>query len=96
MNISTGISEIRNASLSGTQQIKNKTFIWPAYTNGKVEKIKNVQPRSSEPIYYKSSPAEQDRIFEKMQKNQSEYNASGKISRAAADIRPGSLFNAIA
>jgi hypothetical protein len=96
MNISTGISEIRNSSLSGSQQVKNRTFIWPAYTNGKVEKIKNVQARSPEPIYYKSSPAEHNKILESMQKSRNEYNASGKISRAAAHIRPGSLFNAIA
>jgi len=96
MNISTGISEIRSASLTGTSRVNNKTFIWPAYVNGKVEKIKNVHPRSSEPIYYKSSPSEQNKILENMQKNQGEYNASGKISRAAGSIEPGLLFNAIA
>lgn len=96
MNISTGISEIRTASFSGTSPVKNKIFIWPAYTDGKVEKIQSVGPRSTGPIYYKSTPDQQNKILELMKNSQEAYNASGKITGSDARIQPGALFNAIA
>lgn len=96
MNISTGISEIKSFSAHGVSPAGGKTYIWPVYTNGKVEKIKSLQSRSPEPLYFKPSPAEQSRIFESMQKSQSEYNAAGKINRSSTHIQPGSLFSAIA
>lgn len=96
MNISTGISEIRTTSFSGASPVKNKTFIWPAYTDGKVEKIQGAGPRSSEPIYYKSTPEQQNKIFDLVKNSQSEYNASGRTTGSNTRIQPGSLFNAIA
>lgn len=96
MNISTGISEIRNLSFSGTSPVNNKTFIWPAYTDGKVEKIRSIDPRSQGPIYNKPSPEQQNKILDMMKNSQMGYNASGRITGSDARIEPGSLFNAIA
>lgn len=96
MNISTGISEIRTSSFYGTSPVKTKTFIWPAYTNGKVEKIQGTGSGFAKPVYYKPTPEQQNKIFDLAKNSHSEYNASGKITGTKAQPEPGSLFNAIA
>lgn len=96
MNISTGISEIRTTSFYGTSPIKNRTFIWPAYTDGKVEKIRGARPDLTKPVYYKSTPEQQNKILDLAKNSHREYNASGKITGSNTQIQPGSLFNAIA
>lgn len=96
MNISTGISEINSIRFSGASPVKEKTFIWPAYTDGKVEKIRPMGPHSSGAVYYKPSPDEENKILDKMKTGHGEYNSSGRISRSATPLQPGSLFNALA
>lgn len=96
MNISTGISEINTVRFSGAAPVKQKTFIWPVYTDGKVERISAAGPRSSEPVYYKPSPGDRDKILDLMKSAHGEYNSSGRISRSAPPLQPGSLFNALA
>jgi hypothetical protein len=96
MNISTGISEINTVRFSGAMPVKQKTFIWPAYTDGKVEKIRPAGPGSAEPVYYKPSPDDRNKILDLMKSEHGEYNSSGRISRSATPLQPGSLFNALA
>jgi hypothetical protein len=96
MNISTGISEINSVRFSGASPVKQKTFIWPAYTDGKVERINAAGPRPSGPVYYKPSSDDENKLLNNMKTAHGEYNSSGRISRTATPLQPGSLFNALA
>ena len=42
MNISTGLSEISFSRFSETSPVSNKTYIWPGYNQGKVQKMEGV------------------------------------------------------
>ena len=96
MNISSGISEISINRLNKTGPAKETMFVWPVYTDGKVEKIRGITPRAAQPLYFKASPEEYGRIMETLKNSPGEYNAYGRSERSASHLSPGSLFNAIA
>ncbi len=95
MKISSGISTINIPSLSENGRVSGKTYIWPAYHEGAVEKIKAPGNRPQEPIYFKASPEQKEEILSSVRREES-YSTQGIVSRLSHEIAPGSLFNALA
>ncbi len=95
MNISSGISTINIPSLNGNDRVAGKTYIWPSYHQGSVERIKALGRRPQEPIYFKPSPEKRDEILSSM-KHEEAYSTQGIVSQMSPEIAPGSLFNALA
>ncbi len=93
MRISSGMAEITFNRLSD-----ETIYVWPRYTEGRVENIRNVSRRTDPSFaYYTPSPEERERVFDLYRSElNAEYSQAGRITRSAPGIRPGLLFDAIA
>jgi len=96
MNISTGISEINFRRTDSTTPVYDKSYIWPKYQEGRIERVNNLISQDSEPIYYKPSLAERERLLSLMVNSEQGYNSSGKTISLNTQIQPGSFFEALA
>ncbi len=96
MNISTGISEINLSRAGANSPAESKSYIWPKYHEGKVQKVQNnVQPER-ELIYFKPTRSELEKLTTQMQARETNYNSNGSINNIAPFIKPGSFFDALA
>ena len=95
MNISTGISEINFRRTDAASPVYDKSYIWPKYHEGKIEKVNDINPQNREPIYFKPTPAERERLLGLMSNLETEYNSSGKSITTHYQITPGSFFEAL-
>lgn len=96
MNISTGISEI-NLSRTGTNNpVSGKSYIWPKYHEGRVEKITNPGPQHDQPVYSKPSLQEREKLIGMMYRSENGYDSYGKAENRRPFIKPGSFFDALA
>lgn len=96
MNISTGISEINLRRAGENSQVSGKSFVWPKYHEGRVDKINSPSPWEREPVYYKPSLADREKLIKSMLATANEYNSYGKTDSRKPFIQPGSFFNALA
>jgi len=96
MNISSGISAINIASGSGVNRVSNKTYVWPVYQDGKVEKIKSANRQFGEPVYFKPSENARDEILKNAALTENSYTPQGTIAKTSPKIERGSLFSAFA
>lgn len=96
MNISTGISEINLRRSGENSAVSGKNYIWPKYHDAKVEKIKSPGPRDNEPLYYKPTIAEREKLLGSISLTENEYNSYGKADNRKPFIKPGSFFDALA
>ena len=98
MRISSGIAEIMNLSTSAGLKLE-KTFTWPVYNNGTVNKIHGVTRRTdSSAVYTKPLNDDHNKLLRlSMTAAESEYTAKGDVvTRNALTATPGSFFNALA
>ena len=95
MKISSGIAEINLGKTLQTGAAR-KAYIWPDYRQNQVEKIRPVEPRRQEQIYYKPDLPEKERILGMMHRVEQGYNATGRTENMRAVIAPGSFFDALA
>jgi hypothetical protein len=93
MRISSGMAEIGFNNISA-----EKIYVWPQYNEGRVQNIRNIDRRTDpSAVYYKPSPRERERMLALYRETSyTEYSPAGRITRPAAGIRPGTLFDAIA
>lgn len=93
MNISGGMSEI---NLAGQSSNPKKIWTWPAYNQGKINKISKVPARNEHRIIYSNSSSnEKERLLDSSIKNSHVlYNPDGGASIKFGMVPPGSLFNA--
>lgn len=96
MNISTGLSEISFSRFSETSPVSNKTYIWPGYNQGKVQKITKAPEFRGEPIYFKPTEEKKNEIMNLVTNLEPAYNSDGKVQQARPYVEPGSLFTALA
>jgi len=66
MNISTGISEINLRRTDSTSSVYDKSYIWPKYHDGKIDRINDINPQDREPIYYKPTLVEREKLLSLM------------------------------
>ena len=95
MRISSGISEINffNKNNIKTQ----KTYLWPLYNGGQVNKIRSITRRTETNLSYtKPSFEDKEKLIDiSLRQDQSEYNSKGLKLNNLTLIPPGSLFDAI-
>ncbi len=96
MNISSGISEINLSRTGANSPVSGKNYIWPNYHEGKVQKVKNTGPHDGEPVYYKPTMAEKEKLIGMMFNSEKEYDSYGKTDDRKSFIKPGSFFDALA
>lgn len=96
MNISTGISEINLSRAADNSPVSGKSYIWPKYHEGKVEKVKSPGPQDGQPVYSKPTLTEKENLLGIMSRAENEYNASGRTDSRKAFMKPGSFFDALA
>jgi hypothetical protein len=96
MNISTGMSEINLRRADSIAPVYDKTYIWPKYHEGKVESISSFNSKYREPIYFKPTLEEREKLLSLMFKPEQEYSSSGKTINLNTSIKPGSFFEALA
>ncbi|MCL2154447.1 MAG: hypothetical protein FWH53_02150 [Leptospirales bacterium] len=96
MNISSGISEINLRRTDSTSPVYDKSYIWPKYHEGKIERVNGFNPQEQEPIYYKPNLVEREKLLSLMFNPEQEYNSSGKSVSRNHSIQPGSFFEALA
>jgi len=96
MNISTGMAEINLSRTGQNSPVSGKNYIWPKYHEGKVEKIKNPEPQDREPVFFKPTLAEREKLLGMMFKAENEYNSYGRTDSRKPFIKPGSFFDALA
>ena len=98
MNISTGISVI-NYPYHTSRGVKfNKTYLWPIYDAGSVNKIPAISSEiKSEISYIEPSNEEKNRQLA-VSKNSLhiEYTSNAKALKHPSHYYPGSLFDAMA
>ena len=92
MNISGGISEIKLPGLDRNKKI----WTWPAYNQGKINKISRLQARNDQRIIYSNTSSEEkERLIDSSVKNSHVlYSREGGASIKFGMVPPGSLFNA--
>lgn len=99
MKISNGLSEITTYSTNNINNAK-KSYLWPEYANGKVDKINAVKRKlqSDNTYYSKASETEKTALINKAKQDDNTiYALSGKLKNTSpSNIKPGSLFNAYA
>lgn len=95
MRISSGLSEINffNKNNITTQ----KSYLWPLYNNGQVDKIRSISRRTDTNLFYtKPSFEDKEKLIDiSIRQNQSEYNSRGLKTKNLNLIPPGSLFDAL-
>jgi len=96
MKISNGLSEISLNRFSETSPVSKKTYIWPEYNAGKVQKIEKAPQFRGEPIYFKPDEAKRDEIMNLISNMEPSYTSKGKMQASHPYIEPGSLFSALA
>ena len=96
MNISTGISEINLRRTDSTLPVYDKSYIWPKYHEGRIDRVSGLNPQEREPIYYKPTLPEREKLLSLMFNPEHEYNSSGKTVSRNHLIKPGSFFEALA
>ena len=96
MNISSGISEINLRRTDSTSPVYDKSYIWPKYHEGKIERVNGFDAQEQEPIYYKPNLVEREKLLSLMFNPEQEYNSSGKSVSRNHSIQPGSFFEALA
>ncbi len=96
MNISTGMSEINLSRAAENSKVSGKSYIWPKYHDGKVEKVKSQGPQDGQPVYSKPTLSEKENLLGIMSKTENEYNSYGKADSRKAFMKPGSFFDALA
>lgn len=96
MNISTGISAININRPGENSPVSGKSYIWPKYHEGKVEKVTNPGPQDGQPVYSKPSLAEREKLLGIMYRAENEYDSYGKTDSRRPFIKPGSFFDALA
>lgn len=96
MNISEGLSIINRVSYGDNIQ-SAKTYLWPSYNAGSVEKIRPVIKETDGNIPYKKSSDEDTEKILSAIKNQNNFSYSpyGKLENKNPLIKPGILFDAI-
>ena len=96
MNISTGISEINFRRTDSTSPVYEKSYIWPKYHEGKIERVNNSISQDNGPVYYKPSLVEREKLLSLMFNREQEYSSAGKSISLNSQIKPGSFFEALA
>ena len=96
MNISSGISEINLTRSGSSSPVSGKNYIWPNYHDGKVDKIAPAVHHENEPVYFKPTLAEKEKLLQMMYNSDNEYNSHGKTGSRKPPIKPGSFFDALA
>jgi hypothetical protein len=96
MNISTGISAINLNRAGESSSVSSKSYIWPKYHDGKVDKITYPGPRDGEPVYSKPTLAEKEKLIGMMYRSENEYDSYGRTDSRKPFIKPGSFFDALA
>ncbi len=96
MKISSGMAEISLQRNSGADPVKNRTYIWPDYRQGAVEKTRKVDPYRNEYVYFKPDLGGREKILGMMHRVEEGYNSSGKAENMKPLVAPGSFFNALA
>lgn len=98
MRISSGIAEITSLSTSAGPRLE-KTYLWPVYNNGTVNKIHGVTRRTdSSAVYTKPLGDDHNKLLRlSMTAAESEYTSKGNvINRSPLSSTPGSFFDALA
>jgi len=95
MNISSGMSEIKLNSLSGSNG-PAKIYVWPKYNQNKIKSINPVKGRDEKPHFYKkASEQEKEEILLKFAKNNNfNYGSNGSLKNSTS-LSAGMLFDAI-
>ena len=96
MNISTGISEINFRRTDSTSPVYEKSYIWPKYHEGKIERVNDFFSQDNGHVYYKPSVAEREKLLNLMFQPEQEYSSTGKSVSINNQIKPGSFFEALA
>ncbi|MCP4137838.1 MAG: hypothetical protein GY754_43150 [bacterium] len=97
MKISSGVSEIALQSMTNATKT-DKVYLWPKYTDGKVEKVREVRGRSEDGVFY-TKPTEQERerlLSMTKEFSHDEYRGNGSLTQSKAVLKPGTFFNALA
>ena len=94
MNISNGISEINFLSNANSAVKTQKTYLWPAYNNGIVNKINRISEKIASNISYVIPSSNEDTV--KNDISEYEYNSSGKIKASPSSYYPGFYLNLLA
>lgn len=96
MNISNGLSEISFRRSGETSSVSNKSYIWPGYNAGKVQKITKAPEFRGEPVYFKPTEDKKNEIMNLISSQEPAYNSNGRMQNSRPYIEPGSLFTALA
>jgi hypothetical protein len=92
MNISSGLSVINFNGMAGRDSI----YLWPAYNNGKVDRITPVIRETDSQIpYVKTSDADMEKIISANKHTVSAYGSYGQLIEQKPAVRPGLLFDAV-
>jgi len=96
MNISASISEINLRRTDSISPVYDKSYVWPKYHEGKIDRVGSLNSQDREPIYYKPTLPEREKLLSLMFNPEYEYNSSGKTISRNHLIQPGSFFEALA
>jgi hypothetical protein len=98
MRISTGMAEIGVNYQQGGRVSPGKAYIWPEYHADRIDGIEGAAGKKKPDFFYtKPLPAEREKIFELMNNRAGRgYTSTGKPLGFSPELRPGSLFDAIA
>ena len=97
MKISSGISELSISRMNNSSIEREKIYLWPKYSSGKVDSIRKISRHDGRDIYYtKASESERQNVLESLKKPHfSEYSSNAGLRKGPETIRPGMLFDAL-
>ncbi len=97
MRISSGLSEIQFHANPSGRIPGERIYLWPAYGEGKVDRIQGVTRRTEgNALYSKPLPEDREKLLGMIESSgSSSYDSGGRVRNSLSGLRPGSFFDAV-